>query len=71
MLLLTSAFNFNLRRYTKVCNTHVDEIKQKFPEAEEDHFQYLCLDVAYAYALLTDGFGLEAGAYISPLSSST
>jgi len=44
----------------KVCRTHVDKIMAEFPEAEEQHFPYLCLDIAYAYALLTDGFGLEA-----------
>ena len=44
----------------KVCKTHVDKIMKEYPEAEEQHFQYLCLDVAYAYALLTDGFGLDA-----------
>lgn len=41
-----------------VCATPYDEILKKFPEAEEDHYPYLCLDVAYIYALFTEGFGL-------------
>ena len=50
-------FNVLRRPYAAVCGTHVDDIMKQYPEAEEQHFQYLCLDVVYAYALLTDGQG--------------
>mmetsp|Transcript_9890 Transcript_9890/g.11418 ORF Transcript_9890/g.11418 Transcript_9890/m.11418 type:complete len:482 (+) Transcript_9890:145-1590(+) len=42
-----------------VCGTRDAEILEKYPEAERDHFSYLCLDVAYQYALLTEGFGIK------------
>lgn len=43
----------------RVCQTHVDSILKEYPDAEEDHFEYLCLDLAYIYALLTKGYGLK------------
>jgi apyrase len=43
----------------KVCKVPVDQILKEFPDAEEDHFEYLCLDLAYIYALLTRGYGLS------------
>jgi len=42
----------------KVCSTPDAEIEKVYPDSEDDHRTYLCLDVAYQYALLTEGFGL-------------
>ena len=47
------------RARKRVCQAHVDSILKKYPDAEEDHFEYLCLDLAYIYALLTKGYGLK------------
>mmetsp|Transcript_8268 Transcript_8268/g.17055 ORF Transcript_8268/g.17055 Transcript_8268/m.17055 type:complete len:464 (-) Transcript_8268:251-1642(-) len=41
-----------------VCSTPEAEIGEKYPDSEDDHRSYLCLDVAYQYALLTEGFGI-------------
>jgi len=42
----------------EVCKTPYAEILAKYPQAEQDHYPYLCLDVTYAYAVFTEGFGL-------------
>mmetsp|Transcript_22452 Transcript_22452/g.31211 ORF Transcript_22452/g.31211 Transcript_22452/m.31211 type:complete len:510 (+) Transcript_22452:58-1587(+) len=42
-----------------VCSTPNDEIGKKYPDSEEDHRTYLCLDVAFQYAILTKGFGIS------------
>jgi len=43
----------------KVCATPNAEIEKVYPDSEEDHRTYLCLDVAYQYALLTEGFSIS------------
>ena len=42
----------------EVCRTAAMDLARAYPEAEEAHAPYLCLDVAYAYSLLTRGFGM-------------
>ena len=42
----------------EVCRTAAKDLARAYPEAEEAHAPYLCLDVAYAYSLLTRGFGM-------------
>mmetsp|Transcript_15659 Transcript_15659/g.26391 ORF Transcript_15659/g.26391 Transcript_15659/m.26391 type:complete len:466 (-) Transcript_15659:31-1428(-) len=41
-----------------VCSTPEADIAQRYPESEDEHRSYLCLDVAYQYALLTEGFNI-------------
>jgi hypothetical protein len=43
----------------KVCSVAAAQLGAQFPDSEEDHREYLCLDVAYQYSLLTKGFNLN------------
>ena len=43
----------------RVCAVAAKDIARTYPDADQEHAAYLCLDVAYAYALLASGFGLR------------
>ena len=43
----------------RVCAVAAKDISRTYPDADQEHAAYLCLDVAYAYALLASGFGLR------------
>lgn len=51
-----------------VCSTPDEEIKSKYPDSEDEHRTYLCLDVAYQYALLTEGFGISPNTEVQLVS---
>jgi apyrase len=40
----------------KVCSLDVEGVGSKFPEVQEAHRPYFCLDLTYAHTLLTSGF---------------
>ena len=44
----------------KICGTHINDVMKRYPGVDPEHHPWLCLDVAYVYALLTDGFGVGA-----------
>ena len=44
----------------KICGTHINDVMTRYPGVDPEHHPWLCLDVAYVYALLTDGFGVGA-----------
>ncbi|CAK7340751.1 unnamed protein product [Dovyalis caffra] len=41
------------------CETKFEDVKSKYPNAEEEDLPYLCMDLSYEYTLLVDGFGLH------------
>lgn len=43
----------------KVCGVAASDIASAYPDSEDDHREYLCLDVAYQYSLLAKGFNLD------------
>ena len=42
----------------RVCAVAAKDIARTYPDADQEHAAYLCLDVAYAHALLASRFGL-------------
>ncbi|KAG4951104.1 hypothetical protein JHK85_044971 [Glycine max] len=43
----------------RACETKLEDAKSTYPNLAEDRLPYVCLDIAYQYALYTDGFGLD------------
>jgi len=43
----------------EVCRVAASDIGQVYPDSEDDHREYLCLDIAYQYSLLAKGFNLD------------
>ncbi|CAH9101886.1 unnamed protein product [Cuscuta europaea] len=41
------------------CATGLEDAKAKFPRFSEENLPYLCMDLAYQFSLLVDGFGLD------------
>ncbi|CAK7341331.1 unnamed protein product [Dovyalis caffra] len=41
------------------CQTKFEDIKSRFPNAGKTDLPYLCMDLAYEYTLLVDGFGIH------------
>nr|GMD72311.1 apyrase-like [Ipomoea batatas] len=41
------------------CETKFEDVKSTFPNAEEEDYPYLCMDLVYQYTLLVDGLGLH------------
>ncbi|KAG0528505.1 hypothetical protein BDA96_05G017900 [Sorghum bicolor] len=44
----------------RVCQMSVEEAKIEYPNVNDVDVPYLCMDLAYQYTLLVDGFGVEA-----------
>ncbi|KAG7666955.1 putative Apyrase 1 [Nannochloris sp. 'desiccata'] len=40
----------------EACPLHVDSLEDSFPRVQESHRPFFCLDLTYAYTLLTHGF---------------
>ncbi|GAA0173840.1 nucleotide phosphatase [Lithospermum erythrorhizon] len=43
----------------RACSSGLEDAKSIFPRVEQDNLPYLCMDLAYQYTLLVDGFGLD------------
>nr|AAG32960.1 apyrase GS52 [Glycine soja] len=43
----------------RACETKLEDAKSTYPNPAEDRLPYVCLDIAYQYALYTDGFSLD------------
>ncbi|VFR00213.1 unnamed protein product [Cuscuta campestris] len=50
---------------SSACATGLDDAKSKFPRFSEENLPYLCMDLAYQFSLLVDGFGLDPYQYIT------
>ncbi|XP_042418356.1 probable apyrase 1 [Zingiber officinale] len=44
----------------RACQLNVEDAKAAFPLVQADNLPYLCMDLAYQYALLVDGFAIDA-----------
>lgn len=44
------------RAAEEICPLHVESIAEKYPDVQEEHRPYFCLDLTYAHVLLTSGF---------------
>lgn len=43
----------------RACQLSVDDAKAAYPHVATENLPYLCMDLAYQYALLVDGFGRQ------------
>ncbi|KAI5670032.1 hypothetical protein M9H77_19885 [Catharanthus roseus] len=43
----------------RACQTKLEDAKSIYPGVEADNLPYLCMDLAYQFTLLVDGFGLD------------
>ncbi|CAN6228213.1 unnamed protein product [Urochloa humidicola] len=41
------------------CKLSIEEAKIAFPDVHDADLPYICMDLAYQYTLLVDGFGVE------------
>jgi len=41
----------------QACGKTFEEAKSSYPRLSEERVPFVCMDVAYQYALLVDGFG--------------
>ncbi|KAM3327191.1 hypothetical protein P3S67_002317 [Capsicum chacoense] len=41
------------------CKLKAEEVKSVFPNVDNRHLPYLCMDMIYQFSLLVDGFGLN------------
>ncbi|XP_074576027.1 putative apyrase 1 [Curcuma longa] len=44
---------------TRACQLNIEDAKAAFPLVQADNLPYLCMDLAYQYALLVDGFAID------------
>ncbi|XP_031494383.1 apyrase 1-like isoform X2 [Nymphaea colorata] len=49
----------------KVCKTTLKDAADEYTKVDENHLPYLCMDLAYQYTLLVDGFGLHPSTEIT------
>ncbi|XP_020209926.1 nucleoside-triphosphatase-like, partial [Cajanus cajan] len=43
----------------RACRLAFEDVKSVYPLLTQDKLPYVCIDSAYQYALLVDGFGLD------------
>ena len=49
----------------KACPLDLESLEQTFPRVQESHRPFFCLDLTYAYTLLTEGFKIPANKEIT------
>lgn len=50
--------SFTLKSH-ELCSLQLEKVKERYPDVEEAHKPFLCMDLTYMSALLMDGFKLD------------